>query len=149
MKARLNPHLSKYEKYRKRMMFERIRAWLLESKLKGIPQYNNKIAEEYRLKGVNLEVPRTRHLDNMMKRYKLLKTLTPVDNKTYAKNIANLTERRELINNLRKVFPLRPTILNPEYLKVKKQVNEMKKATSHAATYSQFLKPLALKRRLR
>lgn len=146
MKSRQNPYLSKYEKYRKHMMFEKFKLWLLETKLKITPQYNNKIEDEYRMKGANMEVSRTRHLDNMKKRYKQLNILIPKDPKTYVKNIADQSEKRKLINTLRKVFPLRPTVLNFEYLKLKKQVNEMKKATSHTQTYSQFLKPLGLRR---
>lgn len=148
MKARTSPYLDEYIKYKRRRMFEKIRVWLLESKLKTIPQYNNKVEEEYKIKGANIEIPRTRHLDNMMKRHKPLRILTPMNSKTYVKNIANPVEKRKLLLALRKVFPLRPTILNPEYLKVRKQVNEMKKATSYTATYRQFLRPL-LARRIR
>lgn len=135
----------KYEKYRRDMLFNKIRLWMLKTKLHLIPKYNNRIEDIFRVKGPNVYVRKTRHMEKMMKKYHQLSILKPADPKNLQKNIADQTEKRELINILKKISPFRP-LLNQQYVKAQKEVREMEKETSYTANFNQFVSALRIKR---
>lgn len=139
-----NPIAEQYAKYKKQIMWNKIQLWKAQMALHATPKYNDKVEEIFKLKGPMLEVYRTRHIERMSKKYpEQLGKLIPTNPKTLAANVADQTERRNVVNTLKKVTPFRP-MLNPEFVQRQKKVEELKKQST-LMSYRQFA--MSLRRR--